>query len=1414
MNELDLLPLDFIDTPLPYDHIDPPSRHTEHLPLNELNWKTFEVLVARLADIKFERAQLYGKQGSTQHGIDIFAFNPGGAAGSNSRNVYIQCKYVEEFTATNLQKAATDFLEGKFGTNVSTFIICLKKSIVDYRGLQDAYIKTEEEMDQKGILFVIWDAGAMEEMMRSEPQLVYDIFDRDHSAIWTRRFCGDALTEYVTKRYADFKKKDPAPVKNYIKRNVYFHDPNSQDLYSRYKRTYTDLFSLVTSNESKKIFLLSVAGAGKSAELQQLEYDLSNRSTFFPIRISLQNYTDQEFEDFISSYDNFFKTYNHAKIVLLLDGYDEVPSLQLDTMLRKLNVFANEEGKYRYIKIVLSSRSNFYKTKFEGFEPAYLQDLNENQIKQYVQETVGRNFQFFLDIIEQRKLNHLLTNAFNLIQFVKIYQKDGVINFPKNKAEAFERIIEIKLKEDIDRYDTTGIRIEEFQEAILEDLTKLAFSMEQLGTNHIKESTLKEIIPDHRQRMFLKYCFLMNKNISNIDEYQFEHNNFQEFLAAKVLSKLSFEEIKPFISFAPNHEKLKPRWVNTISLLISILDPNALLHQQLLSWLVEIEPEVITKFESSLIAPSTRIKILKSIYKSYEAREMVIYNEYIRQEELAVFAGDEEEFVDYLVGELVSRYQEPHLINILTTLRYIPNLYSCKNFTESALIAILNESKWSSYVQRDAVQCLLAHDSSAEMLDNIISNIVNFTSFDARQPIHELLMDNPLSEKYVGFLLDSVLLWDDGKLRYTTWYLTKAIHACKSPISIKQILSFLTNNYQKTFADSIRSAYRDEDIVGKELVANCIKAYEFDNTIFDYVLDLIRCIDNHHENERIKVWAIFFEQTNTSTVALKKLLEERNSESTYILLGAVLSRDCFDLISEYYKANLIDKRAVWDALFGISVLGKKDLQDEFYTFINEKTHNEFLYAEQHSWQEIEAKKHGADLILLKSWREFADATGDIFDAFEQDNLTKDDLYSYRKKKFSEEGLPHSVPLYFLQSLSDKTNTVNRDYALSYFNEETDWKWYVIGHLIRMLENGKRIDEWHKDYLISFCNEKLHTANFRSAIKDVGEDRWNYNELENRIVTIWKHLDFSISEDILLDMLAMDFSGVAHKQIDNKTVETIVDYVAKRVGDRNKLEGKIVQLLKDPQVSQFVRPTLIRLCGDLELRNTCTAILHVIQNRNISNWCMTYAIDIYRKLGGIDKMLLPLLNEIDLTEHWHWQLVGIFKKDYSSKVVETVKRCRANGTVPSEEKINSLSILISIGDTDAWTEFVEVLMTNQRIYHTLIRELELTNLSAQEVSTDLFSVLEHNQRNGLVNRDDRDGNSVTELLWNLALSSEEGFKVVNNGFKQFIAKLKDEFPVVTNFNYTQAKLERTYYLNKGDKIELKDVISNNQLVFAS
>ncbi|MFV8369500.1 NACHT domain-containing protein [Flavobacterium sp. LB2R40] len=336
--------------------------------------------------------------------------------------------------------------------------------------------------------------------------------------------------------------------------------------------------------DHKRIFILGNPGSGKSTELIKLalaNWAEGEVNSYVPIFKSLKDFTAN---DTIESYLPPHWT-ELRKILLIFDGIDEIQNIESfkSEFQNFLEYTAHGE---KDIKYVISCRTNIYESVVMGiseFKIFYLQDLNYDQGIELLQKKCT-NF------VLESKFNTFLKTPF-LIDILAEYILDKNEG-PSSTANLWKVYIDKRLAHDrknkLVKISIDPMLIKKYSRktALINELMKSSVFDEENLYSIVKESSidLKEF----------KKNPLLDK-IANQETWFFEHKNIQEYFAAMVLSKLSFEKIKDFIVVKESN-RTHPSLFNTISFLLNILDGKS--YEDLANWLIENEQELLFKADS------------------------------------------------------------------------------------------------------------------------------------------------------------------------------------------------------------------------------------------------------------------------------------------------------------------------------------------------------------------------------------------------------------------------------------------------------------------------------------------------------------------------------------------------------------------------------------------------------------------------------------------------------------------------------------------------------------------------------------------------------------------------------------------------------------------------------------------------
>ena len=231
------------------------------------------------------------------------------------------------------------------------------------------------------------------------------------------------------------------------------------------------------ANDKKHLMVLGPPGVGKSTFLRKVGLEaLKEKNGDFvhkciPVFLELKRFTENqvdiealithEFE--ICGYPYPMEMVQTAlksgKLLILFDGLDEVPAANVDNVVRAIADFVD---RYRQNRFIASCRIAAYKGGFTQFTEVEMADFNDSQIQGYIRNwfvstsdsnrrqldremKTGERCWQALDEESHKATKELARNPLLLTLLCMVY--DNTQNFPRNRADLYEKALSIFLEE-------------------------------------------------------------------------------------------------------------------------------------------------------------------------------------------------------------------------------------------------------------------------------------------------------------------------------------------------------------------------------------------------------------------------------------------------------------------------------------------------------------------------------------------------------------------------------------------------------------------------------------------------------------------------------------------------------------------------------------------------------------------------------------------------------------------------------------------------------------------------------------------------------------------------------------------------------------------------------------------------------
>lgn len=382
----------------------------------------------------------------------------------------------------------------------------------------------------------------------------------------------------------------------------YYHHPE------RYQNT--SLYEYLVSKPRCRSVLYSEAQCGKTTEMRHLANLLQLAGGFqvslFELRYYLYGQLSQQ-----CNRNAIFEPSATSRSVLLLDGLDEVRDEERTRAITEIEYIARENP---HLSIVVSCRGNYKATNnIEEFDALYLNQISWSDVEEYV-ERECTNAKGLLASVDRGELHHLCFTPFFLSAIVEHYNNQGRLLLCK--SEIYDYVIKCGLKRDKSRNATKG-GIYTFEQTVMPLLERVAFVMQCTELQEIPLVECAKIGLSENDIAQCQHSSIFHKNEEAIG---FVHNAFKEYLVAKTLSKLPFEQVRCLVCYE-DCEIIRPQWYNTLVLYVDMLGDDTR-RKTLLEWLVEREPLVVIKSDCRQLSPSFRKQLFEVIYTQYQTQNI------------------------------------------------------------------------------------------------------------------------------------------------------------------------------------------------------------------------------------------------------------------------------------------------------------------------------------------------------------------------------------------------------------------------------------------------------------------------------------------------------------------------------------------------------------------------------------------------------------------------------------------------------------------------------------------------------------------------------------------------------------------------------------------------------------------------
>lgn len=1190
----------------------------------------------------------------------------------------------------------------------------------------------------------------------------------------------------------------------YIPRTVSLYDPTDKEIISflRTEKEREPLRDVIISH--KRIVLLGSAGSGKSVELNQLARTLQTDTVpFVPVFKRFNTYTDQDIENYLPK---GWEKVPPGSLVLFLDGLDEIQVSYFHTALRKINAFAEQ---HRTISIVISCRSNFYdlpKKNFDGpltgFSVYNLNDVSTIEIIDYATNHFKIDGQSFYKAVEEAGLKELIQKPYFLDIIIRYYESYRELK--GRRSAIMEDALENYYWHNKEHFKTTvPITPKEIAFAMLE---KIAFVMEMMGTNFLSDLTLQSLFSTPQEFENCKYLPAFKRD-DDKEQWMFEHNNIQEFLAARTLERQSFSELTSIVGQDLSGQvKIKPTWVNTLSFLVAIGDEKIVM--PLLDWIVANDPEILVRFDAGRLSDENRISVFKRIFSDYNDKGIWVLSNNFSDEELANF-GHFPQILDYLLTFIEDKSQ-PRIAK-LNALHILDN-FDLRGYDSSAarikaaLVKLLEAFDTNTPADFYGIQSVLGALSRMEIYDEELTDwIVNRFSKRLNQHIrsglYKYLHNSPYADKYVNIFLDGLQISqiegavkdrESVNLMDESFHLKLGLEKIKQPSALLLLMQrFGEKNRQHALFSS------DYKEILEEVVKNLVDVYETTPQLYDSVLLFYNELVDQYNHEITKLLLPFFEKTVTKTRALLDCWYndvDNNAYHTAELCELLIDGETIKhLIDSFSKQpdpakhiNKLDDLLDWNRYNITDLQTFKQLVKD----IAKKYGVELIPRPvPKDYNELQRKKLQPSFDLFFRPRDLIEAVRDIFTGEKKDDIISDDLYGLRGEIYRnpEDSYVLSA-LELLRDLSFRGVTVTMPMVESWANKESLYLEYRINKVYDYLKSNNssyiHVSEEQKDIIKKWCSEV---------------------DLPNEILWFFlTHFGPLLSQEKLLDLTAYYNYTAQPQALDPGIIDELESYLPKEV-----IKARVIRNLEAglPETMPWISNASYAIRHGF--REVYPSIIGFLQSITDGEYKLDEVIEFWfsktKDYAGIKSFI-----ENAQSERFKWKALGLLLKENKERyfLVDYLNKRMNDPSTHLDYRFDAANNLIQLGEVSGFDFIANYILEKpdpQFDFHRNLRQFKL--LTTADIVPKLISLLAiAKQPEFLKDNFNSLESPLMEAMYSVGVQSNQNFAIVKNALEKFIEENIGKVEHV-NFLFTRiSSIEQQLRSKQSQSISVTDALA--------
>lgn len=1210
------------------------------LPYGQLTWDVFENLCMRLVSAVYGAPHVskYGSMGQGQSGFDILVRDP-----DSGRYRLYQCKKVQKFDGGDLRSAIAKWEKDKWYPVTDEFIVFSSDELINTSFI-DEFELQKKRLAVQNIELTKLGSSEIDLLLKGLPDIVEEFFGES----WKIKFCIPTKHRSIDTGVT-IPKKVYAKVPHYIERKLVDFNKKSDLFTGRSREVLITLFSCIEHalfyEKPARLILKAEAASGKSKELENLAFRYTeDEKPIYPVLVRLVNFRS----DLPAYVASFFKDWDKLppqNVLILFDGLDEIPATYFDDFVKEFNLFLQANSA---VNIVASIRTNVYTNDIgNGIDeqnklvPMYLNDLTSWEVAEYLGKRLdNKQSQRFQALCQRKWVKELLYNPFYLCSLVDLFLNDEG-NLPQNRTQVIDKIIQYKISRDKDKY---GAKLPVNE--LMQFASKLALFLTLTGNNAIPEKSIAAFTSLPAAEIFRCGLFkIEDMGTGNI--IQFEHNNFQEYLAAQKLAGLEWEVLDDILFHNTGASMLKPKMFNMANFLFTILSADSASFNLLFDKIKTTKSSILLQFERDKVSADLRLQIFKSIILSGKVEGIYYLSGDFNGPDLCDFINYSSDGFIFLLEELEIADKVNHLYCLLDLIYYYQQT-KVTSAAKSNLLRIIQRIiltvDYDHAVYDRAIDILTMYRFfDVALLQDTIKKCPLIDHYMVRGAAIKYIDEGDLPNEYEYVLSSDVFLRKDSEKRSAGFdrllldYVYKRLNAANAVVLLTHFTA--TKNRQKQYNYSNLSDA--EPILDKIYVklGQIFQATQ-DEAILKAFFAFLSAL--RYQPHKAKQWGkpmVFFDALPDRAEYFMPLFLKPREEGIEYVLGYLFNENLAEQLLSKFAASEISEDEINRFRWSLQSTNRV-MHDHFQQKLLDRYGQRFAYRPYPDWDRINAEREKRDFILIGDRLEFLKEAKNIYRLINQvkekpDDDESENLFTleHHEKKEVRDQVKSSIVFNVIHAYEIKGGFG----AFEKIFDVKGWDWFVFQQIEEYLVAQKRdkiathLLNYYGDYLL---RQIVPHIDFDKAVTDGVNGEFTVHFHSQRLVNYFRHGAVKLSAELTLELLKLDYRGHYPDHTSGDKQEKHLFELIHDVSDPAEFRRSALRNLGSVVLSKHIRATHAVICAHYGFLESAPAMLDLLRDDAVDGILKRDVVEALIELTGDPFVFETLLHEwTAITSEW-------------------------------------------------------------------------------------------------------------------------------------------------------------------------------------